>query len=173
MTDTHIHSPDPHSSAIFNPNGHLSDEAFRMLFSESLDHMQSLEVSEHLSYCDECIAHYTDLICDDSLLEPLEPMAPIVLAQAKKSNRVLYLQKFFSVTVAASFALVFCIGNLFQPVGSLKTGRLAGAIQSSSQNVVEQSQKITSEIADSFNQFWNGIMRSQSDGFGNLKSIWE
>ncbi len=39
---------------LFTADGHLTDLAFKLLIDEQLDSLQSLEVSEHLSFCDRC-----------------------------------------------------------------------------------------------------------------------
>ena len=44
---------------LFSPDGHLTDTSFELLISEKLDPLQSLEVSEHLSFCDRCLERYT------------------------------------------------------------------------------------------------------------------
>ena len=43
----------PKQPELFTPDGHLTDQAFSLLLSEQLDQLQSLEVSEHLSFCDK------------------------------------------------------------------------------------------------------------------------
>ena len=48
---------------LFTADGHLTDSAFALLIQEKLDPLQSLEVSEHLSFCDRCLERYTAILC--------------------------------------------------------------------------------------------------------------
>ena len=51
---------------LFTADGHLTDLAFKLLIDEQLDSLQSLEVSEHLSFCDRCLERYTEILCSDA-----------------------------------------------------------------------------------------------------------
>ena len=59
----------PKQPELFTPDGHLTDQAFSLLLSEQLDQLQSLEVSEHLSFCDKCLDRYTSLLCGEISLD--------------------------------------------------------------------------------------------------------
>ena len=138
----------PKQPELFTPDGHLTDQAFSLLLSEQLDQLQSLEVSEHLSFCDKCLDRYTSLLCGeisldsdksielspeepilsqpaaDHLIEPPPQLLPSVMKQLAHRSRVFYLHKFTSLAVAASLALVFWTGGIFS------NGRLSGAVNS-------------------------------------------
>ena len=58
----------PASNPLFSFDGHLTDTAFKLLMEEKLDPLQSLEVSEHLSFCDRCLERYTDILSGVPLL---------------------------------------------------------------------------------------------------------
>ena len=73
----------PKQPELFTPDGHLTDQAFSLLLSEQLDQLQSLEVSEHLSFCDKCLDRYTSLLCGEISLDSdksieLSPEEPIL-----------------------------------------------------------------------------------------------
>ena len=56
---------------LFDPNGHLTDDAFgALLRDEPLDEMERLEISEHLSFCDRCVERYAALLDGSELLSP-------------------------------------------------------------------------------------------------------
>ena len=52
---------------LFTADGHLTDSAFALLIQEKLDPLQSLEVSEHLSFCDRCLERYTAILCGEPI----------------------------------------------------------------------------------------------------------
>ena len=56
---------------IFSHDGHLTDQALQGLVSGGgLSELERLELSEHLSYCDDCLLRYTELLDKTALLEP-------------------------------------------------------------------------------------------------------
>ena len=56
-------------SDIFKEDGHLTKEALQNLKNENLEELTRLEIAEHLSYCDECLMMYTELLEDDMLMD--------------------------------------------------------------------------------------------------------
>lgn len=69
MTQPHIHSqmnlnsnesPNP---VFFDEAGHVTDPAIHALIAdEEMDLLYRLELSEHFSFCDDCLARYTGLL---------------------------------------------------------------------------------------------------------------
>ena len=147
---------------LFSPDGHLTDSAFALLIQQQLDPLQSLEVSEHLSYCDQCLERYTAILCgepdsvscQDHLIEPPQPLLPGVLQRLRQGARVFYLKKAASLVVAASLALVFWSGGMFG-TGTISgvLNNLVDGLQSSSQTLLEQ----TSELSQGFNDFFRSL----------------
>lgn len=50
------------NEALFDAEGHLTDEGLHALQEGRLDELGSLETAEHLTFCDYCLARYTALI---------------------------------------------------------------------------------------------------------------
>lgn len=175
---------------LFTPDGHLTDQAFSLLLSEQLDQLQSLEVSEHLSFCDKCLDRYTSLLCGeisldsdksielspeepilsqpaaDHLIEPPPQLLPSVMKQLAHRSRVFYLHKFTSLAVAASLALVFWTGGIFS------NGRLSGAVNNlvndlhaSSQTILEHTGNISQGVNDFFNSIQNQLLEWNFSSF--------
>ena len=69
---------------LFTADGHLTDLAFKLLIDEQLDSLQSLEVSEHLSFCDRCLERYTEILCSD---------APVDLDTGQELPEVVHLME--------------------------------------------------------------------------------
>lgn len=113
------------NGSLFDESGHLTEETFSQLIHNQLNDLQSLEVSEHLSFCDQCLEKYTNILCPDfpaetnmeddtekvTLLSPPEPLAPSVLQKIQRKNRVFYLKKLTSLAIAASLTLVIWGGD--------------------------------------------------------------
>lgn len=89
---------------LFTADGHLTDSAFALLIQEKLDPLQSLEVSEHLSFCDRCLERYTAILCGEPipdaggaeqalpvtahLIEPPQPLLPGILQKLRQRAQV-------------------------------------------------------------------------------------
>lgn len=103
------HDFSPETWELFDSDGHLTEEAFTLLIREQLDELQSLEVSEHLSYCDRCLERYTNLLCAEPsalpelpdslqavsppLLEPPCELHTNIMNQIQHRNRVFLFQE--------------------------------------------------------------------------------
>lgn len=159
--------------SLFSPDGHLTDTAFALLIDEQLDPLQSLEVSEHLSYCDQCLERYTELLSGVPLVHDGAPAAAVprlmeapaslhtgIMQAIREKTRVIYLHKFGSLAVAASLALVFWSGGLFTStrLPSPLDG-LIGGVYSSSQTIFEQTNEISDSVSDFFRSLQNDLLR--------------
>ena len=69
---------------LFLENGHLSDEGIRALIAGTLDETQRLEAAEHLSFCDDCLVRYTDLLSEDVLEQPQQDVTLPVMRRLRQ-----------------------------------------------------------------------------------------
>ena len=175
------HDFSPETLELFDLDGHLTEEAFVLLIQEKLDELQSLEVSEHLSYCDRCLERYTDLLCAESipslpdsqqaasptssppLLPPLlDPPAELhtnIMNQIQHRNHVFYFKKGTSLALAASLTLVLWSGGIFSSSKLLdRAQNLLGGLHDSSQTILEH----TSEISENINEFFSSLQSNWS-----------
>lgn len=141
---------------LFDKNGCLTDEALRQLIDETLSEESRLEVSEHLSFCDSCLERYTDLMCNVPLLEPAQPIYPVIHKKIKERTKVIFLHKFTSVAVAASMAMVFWIGGVFTPEVQQRDKSLLDIVESGTHRISSAA----NEISDNINQAFDQIFRS-------------
>ena len=75
---------------------------------ENLTELERLEISEHLSFCDECIIRYTACLEDDSLLiAPMLSSQETIIKRIKERVRRVFVNKYATMIVAASFAIIF------------------------------------------------------------------
>lgn len=161
---------------LFTADGHLTDSAFALLIQEKLDPLQSLEVSEHLSFCDRCLERYTAILCGEPipdaggaeqalpvtahLIEPPQPLLPGILQKLRQRAQVFYLKKATSLVLAASLALVFWSGGLFTS-GTLSgvVDNMVEGLHSSSQTILEQTEEISSSLGDFFRSLQGDFLK--------------
>ena len=103
--------------------GCLTDGALAGLMEGSLDELQRLEVSEHLSYCDACVERYTALLTDGVLLEAPELMKQSVLAALRRKAAKVFVNRYFHMAVAASLTLVLWGSGVFNSFGEVRLVR--------------------------------------------------
>ena len=101
----------------------LTDGALEGLMEGSLDELQRLEVSEHLSYCDACVERYTALLADGVLLEAPELMKQSVLAALRRKAAKVFVNRYFHMAVAASLTLVLWGSGVFNSFGEVRLVR--------------------------------------------------
>ena len=141
---------------LFDPKGHLTDDALRYLINGELEELNRLEVSEHLSFCDECILRYTQVLTDDCLIAPPEPMVESIMHRIRKRARVIFFNKYVTMGAAASFAIVFWVNGIFTVNMNTDQDRIIDGISNSaaafSERTVEITEKFTESITKIFNQ---------------------
>ena len=73
---------------LFLDNGHLTDEGLRALVEGSLDEMERLEAAEHLSFCDECLVRYTELLTEPVCQDPPQDLTlPVMRSLRQRTFR--------------------------------------------------------------------------------------
>ena len=71
---------------LFYQDGHLSDEGLKALIQGTLEETQRLEAAEHLSFCDDCLVRYTDLLAGEALMEPEEDVTLPVMRRLRRRH---------------------------------------------------------------------------------------
>lgn len=90
---------------LFKTDGHLTDEGLQAILAEELNELQSLEASEHLAFCDDCLARYTTLLTDDVLLTPAQPLKKPVMHRIRQKSMRAAFARYATVAAAAALAL--------------------------------------------------------------------
>ena len=98
---------------IFHRNGHITAEGFFLLVTEKADELQRLELSEHLSFCDECLEKYLKEVEKITLLEPEEKIAKRVIKQVKHKTAFLVQKRFGTAVVAACISMLLWSSGAF------------------------------------------------------------
>ena len=114
----------PEEKRLFDDEtGCLTNDALAGLMEGSLNELQRLEVSEHLSYCDACVERYTALLADGVLLEAPELMKQSVLAALRRKAAKVFVNRYFHMAVAASLTLVLWGSGVFNSFGEVRLVR--------------------------------------------------
>ena len=143
---------------LFLEDGHLSDYAFSCLVhDEQLDELQRLEVAEHLSFCDQCVAKYADLLADDALLvSSQEQLAPGVMQRLRQRARKIFINKYSTAVVAASFAIVFWNIGVFN-IDVDGNSKFLNQMTDHSYSISEKAFEVSDNISKAFHEFVNNI----------------
>lgn len=104
----------------FDSDGHLTDQALGDLIYGSPDELSRLEIAEHLSFCDRCTERYTEMLCDDRLTAPQEPLAPLVEKRLRQNAKIIFFNRYVRVGVAACLTLVVWLGGSLLTDGGTK-----------------------------------------------------
>lgn len=111
------------NAALFDPLGHLTDEGLRAIVDGTLDELGRLEASEHLTFCDYCLARYTALIeaMPQRWREPMRDLVPQVRALMRRRSFRILTNRYVSAVAAVALCFmmwrtgVFGVGAALQP----------------------------------------------------------
>ena len=92
---------------LFLDNGHLTDEGLRALVEGSLDEMERLESAEHLSFCDECLVRYTELLTEPVCQDPPQDLTLPVMRSLRQRTFRTAAGRY--ATAAAAVLLSLCL----------------------------------------------------------------
>ncbi len=141
---------------LFFENGHLSDAGLQALINGTLDELQRLEAAEHLSFCDECLTRYTNLLTDDIQLEPQQNVTLPVMRKLRTKATKQMLNRY-----TAAVAAVFVTGALWY------SGVFAGVMDSININdanqvieppsITQTKPETAEEPTGQFSQLWGAF----------------
>ncbi len=137
--------------------GCLTDGALAGLMEGSLDELQRLEVSEHLSYCDACVERYTALLTDGVLLEAPELMKQSVLAALRRRAAKVFVNRYFHMAVAASLTLVLWGSGVFNSFGEVRLVRPPEA-RNPEASISWRLNSFASEVSDGVTDFMDQLI---------------
>jgi len=98
---------------MFNPDGHLTNQALQALNTSVLDELSRLEAAEHLSFCDQCLLRYTEVLEQGQLITPPDTLKPKILAELRRRSLRLFSSRYATAVAAAGLALVLWSGGVF------------------------------------------------------------
>lgn len=143
---------------LFDPNGHLTDDAFgALLRDEPLDEMERLEISEHLSFCDRCVERYAVLLDGSELLSPPEPVAPPVFRRIRERARKLFVNKYATAAAAACFAIMFWNIGLFNVDVQNDHGKILDALANGAATFSERTTQFTDNLSETLDKILQSL----------------
>ncbi len=98
---------------LFHENGCLTEDALRAVRDGTPDETARLEICEHLSFCDDCLLRYTDLLTDDVLVPPQKPLAPAVMQRLRRRTLRVAVNRYARVAAVAVLALALWSTGVF------------------------------------------------------------
>ena len=142
------------NEALFDAEGHLTDEGLHALQEGRLDELGSLETAEHLTFCDYCLARYTALIesAPEKLKQPMRDLIPQVQALMRLRSFRIMTNRYVS-TAAVMLAFALWRFGFFGGVGMV-------------QKPVQQLPDVTPRVTVS--QALGGMFDSMSSGLSNM-----
>lgn len=135
---------------LFDESGHLTDYALNCLRNDELDELSRLEISEHLSFCDKCLLHYMDSLDSQELIEAPQLLEKSVINKIKQNSRKEIMRQYTQMAIAASFALIFWISGVFNPLRYDTT-----TITAVSSGVSSTTQQFGENITNGINKILN------------------
>lgn len=139
---------------LFNNDGHLTDYAFDLIINEKADEMQRLEISEHLSFCDECLLAYTERLSNDVLIDMEESVTDSVMSRIKMRLRRIFVNKYGTVAVAACFALVLWTTGTFSYFNNKVENFTKNAVVENADRFYYKNTSFTEKISDSIRRIF-------------------
>ena len=110
------------NEALFDAEGHLTDEGLHALQEGRLDELGSLETAEHLTFCDYCLARYTALIesAPEKLKQPMRDLIPQVQALMRLRSFRIMTNRYVSTAAAVMLAFALWRFGFFGGVGTVQ-----------------------------------------------------
>ena len=148
---------------LFYEDGHIKEEALQSLMDGGLDEMGRLEISEHLSFCDECLLKYSDMLSfssDEAVGS--SATAKVIMPVVKKRLRRERLYRYSTMAAAACLAITFWVTGVFNIDASKVEPPEVG---SHTQKITEWIGKFTHDVTSGIGGFFDQIQeRNFEDG---------
>ncbi len=140
----------------FNRDGHISDAGFSALISGGADELKRLELAEHLSFCDDCVLRYSQLLCEDTLITPPHPITESILKRVKNRVRVLFFNRYVTAAAAACIAMVLWVTGVLG-MQSIPTENDRFSLVNSAQKITQSTVKFSESVSDSVSKIFRSI----------------
>lgn len=139
---------------LFDKDGHLTEYAFELLLNGGGNELERLEISEHLSFCDDCMIHYTNILTDDTLIIPKDSVLSSVMSHIKRRTRRIFMNKYATVTVAACFAIILWNSGLIGNESIIINQQNTRVVQGTN-GLIELANHFTINMANGINKIFD------------------
>ena len=102
---------------LFDQNGHLTEDALKRLIEGTLSETERMEVAEHLSFCDSCLARYTQLLTDEVQIEPQTDITLPVMRRLRKKLWNSTMRRYASAAAAVAIGGALWYSGVFDAMG--------------------------------------------------------
>ena len=148
---------------LFHEDGHMTDEGLQAVVCGKLSELESLEASEHLSFCGPCLEKYLALVETTELLSPETPLRESVMKRiGRKAKRVLF-SRYATVAAAACLVLAMWGGGFGKAVmsGTLPNSTTDSLVESQSAAATREEPQPSlgtrvNRATNSFSELLNG-----------------
>ncbi len=147
----------------FNQQGHLTTHAFDLIESADPPELARLEISEHLSFCDECLDEYLKHMQDKTLLTPLRPVKNGVLMELRIKLFNLVFSRCASVILAASIAIILTLTGVLYRTDILRDYDRFDRVKQQDQEQQKPTEQITDSLSRVISDILNNLERNYED----------
>lgn len=130
---------------LFHNDGHLTDQGLQALVDGLLNDTEGLEAAEHLSFCDDCLLRYTNLLEGAPLLKPETPLKEGVHRRIRMRGLRVAAGRTAKVAAAACLAV------------GLWGGVTAGATGGRQQDAATEGTSISYQVNNAVNNFTGSL----------------
>ena len=143
----------------FRPDGHLTDEALAALARQDpLAELDRLELAEHLTYCDQCLQRYTELLSAGTLLAPEHSCREPLRRRIRRRAFQLGVNRYATAAAAVALALTVLWGS----------AGLSRQAAPAAPAFLERAGTALTEWADDWPRKWESALSGFSGLFDNL-----
>lgn len=106
------------NNKLFDQKGHLTDAGLLAARDGALDELGSLEVAEHLTFCDYCLARFTTMMegLANGMNAPMRDLIPQVQALMRRRSFRVLTNRYVSAVAAVVLAFTMWQFTNFLPV---------------------------------------------------------
>ena len=155
---------------LFDQNGHLTGAGLGAMEQGSLDELGSLEAAEHLSFCNACLASYTNWLeqAPRALLAPARDLTPQVHALLRMRSVRVLTNRYVSAAAAIALAFVLWSFGAFN-IGSGAAQRVADRFAQGPRYTVGQGvRQMADGIAQTAEDLLDRLHACVQSGFDQL-----
>lgn len=145
----------------FNNDGHLNEAGLQAAVTGCGSELTRLEIAEHLSFCDECLMRYTDILMQDTnqLMSPPATLEDNIWRKIRKRAQVLFINRYGAAAAAAIITLGMWSMGVFAEIGERSLVP---------DNAVTVTQSFTKDFNIAASEFTNELGKTVTETINNL-----
>lgn len=141
---------------LFDDEGHLSEEGFSLLLNDGGDELQRLEISEHLSFCDACLATYLEKLESQALITPVVSRVEQIRQSGARRGMSLFYRR-FTVVAATFLAMILWSAGAFSWQYEWIEQNNVGKLARQSQQVLQMENSLEKRITSKYHEWIDAV----------------